>query len=175
MKVLLLADVDSLGWFGDVVEVATGYARNYLLPRRLAAAATEANVKAVEAESRSRAEKRASQRKRLEAAAAALDGTSLVITAKANEQGHLFGSVARSDVADELRRQGKLPPQAPAKGPAVTFEGGQLAVGDEVVRLGEHIKQVGAYPGIEVKFADDLVARIDLTVTAAGDDPSGES
>jgi len=174
MKVLLLADVDPLGWFGDVVEVPAGYARNYLLPQALATAATETNLRAVADESQRRAEQRATHRKRLEAAAEALDGAAITIKAKANEQGHLFGSVSRSDVADELRRNNLLPPRSAAKGPHVTFEGGNLAVTDEVVRLEEHIKQVGTYPAVEVKFADDLIARIELTVAAA-EDSQGES
>ena len=77
MKVLLLADVDPLGWFGDVVEVPAGYARNYLLPQALATAATEVNLRAVADESQRRAEQRATHRKRLEAAAEALDGAAI--------------------------------------------------------------------------------------------------
>ena len=70
MKVLLCEDVDKLGWLGDVVEVTTGYARNYLLPHGLARPATEANIKAIAQEKARRTEQRRLDKTRLEAAAA---------------------------------------------------------------------------------------------------------
>ncbi len=72
MKVLLCEDVDRLGWLGDVVEVKNGYARNYLLPCKLAIVPTEANLKSLAEEKATRAEERISDRKRLESAIAAV-------------------------------------------------------------------------------------------------------
>lgn len=147
MKVLLCQDVKKLGWLGDVVEVSEGYARNYLLPQGLAMAASEANLKTIAKEKARRAEQRIMERKRLEKAAAAVNGAEAVIASKANEQGHLFGSVSASEIAANLRELG--------------FE-----VADEVVQLTEHIKQVGTYQ-ISLKFADDLTATVNVVIVAA--------
>ena len=146
MKVLLCQDIKKLGWLGDVVEVSEGYARNYLLPQGLAKEANEANLQVIAKEKAKRAEQRIMERKRLEKAAAAVNGAEAVIASKANEQGHLFGSVAAGDIAANLRELG--------------FE-----VADEVVQMAEHIKQVGTYP-VTLKFADDLTATVNVVIVA---------
>lgn len=146
MKVLLCEDVDKLGWLGDVIEVKDGYARNYLLPCRLAIVPTEANLKSLAEEKARRAEERIENRTRLESAIAAVDGAEAVIAAAANEQGHLFGSVTNSMIAENLRGQG--------------FE-----VADEVVRLESHIKEVGT-SRVTLKFAEDLSATVNVVVVA---------
>ena len=74
MKVLLCADVKKIGYYGDVVDVADGFARNYLFPQGLAKVATEDNVRSVADEKAKRSEQRLRERKRLEAAAAAING-----------------------------------------------------------------------------------------------------
>ena len=94
MKVLLCEDVEKLGWLGDVVEVKEGYARNYLLPQGLAKVATKVNIKAIADEKAQGVEERKSERMRLEESAKAVEGAEAVVAAKANEQGHLFGSVS---------------------------------------------------------------------------------
>jgi large subunit ribosomal protein L9 len=154
MKVLLCQDVKLLGWLGDVVEVNTGYARNYLLPQGLAIVPTEANLKSLAKEKGRRAEERMSDRKRLEEAAAAVDGAEAVVAAKANEQGHLFGSVTAREIAANLREQG--------------FE-----VADEVVALGGHIKEVGTH-NVKLKFDKDLTAAVSVVIVAAGEGVSAE-
>jgi large subunit ribosomal protein L9 len=149
MKVLLVKDVDKLGWLGDVVEVNTGYARNYLLPQRLAKVPSEANLKAIAKEKAKHAEQRITERKRLEQAAAAVEGAEAVIAAKANELGHLFGSVGAVEIAANLREQG--------------FE-----VADEVVRLDEHIKEVGT-TNVTLEFAEGLRATVNVVVVPAAE------
>ncbi|RKY22045.1 MAG: 50S ribosomal protein L9 [Planctomycetota bacterium] len=146
MKVLLTSDIEKLGWLGDVVQVSSGYARNFLLPQGLAEPATEQNIKSIAAEKARRAELRMRQREQLEAAAAAVEGAEAVIAAAANEQGHLFGSVTPRAIAENLRQQG--------------FE-----VADEVVQLAEHIRQVGTH-SVGLKFADDLTVTINVVVVA---------
>ena len=146
MKVLLVSDVKKLGWLGDVVEVNEGYARNYLLPHGLAQVPSEANLRALAEEKARRAEERIQERKHLEAAASAVEGAEAVIAAKANEQGHLFGSVGPREVAENLRAQG--------------FE-----VADDVVSLGGHIKQVGTH-SVKLDFDKDLVATVNVVVVA---------
>lgn len=148
MKVLLCEDIKNVGWLGDIVEVNPGYARNYLLPQGLAAIATEANVKVLAKEKAKRAEQRIHQRKRLEQAAVAVDGAEAVLAAKANEQGHLFGSIAARDIAGNLREQG--------------FE-----VADEIVQLPENIKQVGTTQ-VTLKYAADLTATVNVVVVPTG-------
>lgn len=106
MKVLLTCDVDALGWVGDVVDAADGYARNYLLPQGLAVEPTDANVKAWAAAKAAAAEKRKAVVERLAQMAEALQGAEAVVTARANPAGHLFGSVAVEAVIENLRSQG---------------------------------------------------------------------
>ncbi len=144
MKVLLCEDVEKLGWLGDVVEVNIGYARNYLLPQGIGKVATEASIRAIAEEKAKRAEQRIHDSKRLEDAVKVLEGAEAVLAAKANEQGHLFGSVTEQQIAANLREQG--------------FE-----VADEVVQLPEHIKQVGTH-AVTLKFSDDLTVTVNVVV-----------
>jgi len=148
MKVLLCEDIQKLGYFGDVVEVAEGYARNYLLPEGLAIVPTEDNLRSLAEEKAKRAEQRIKEHERLESVAEKTKGAEAVIAAKANELGHLFGSVTAKDIAANLRDQG--------------FE-----VADEVVNLKEHIKQTGVYT-VDLKFTDELTVPVTLTVVAEG-------
>ena len=103
MKVLLCEDIDKLGWLGDVVEVRTGYARNYLIPQGLAKAANESSIRAIAEEKSKRAEQRRLDGKRLEEAVKAIEGAEAVVAAKANELGHLFGSVTESWYASAVK------------------------------------------------------------------------
>ena len=155
MKILLCQDIDRLGWFGDVVEVAEGYARNYLLPQGLAKTVTEANLRSLAKEKASKAELRKLTRERLEELATAADGAEAVVAAKANEAGVLFGSVGQQKIAANLREQG--------------FE-----VADEIVQLPEHIKQVGTSQ-VMLKFAEDLTATVNVVVVAQTKDEKTES
>lgn len=144
MKVLLCEDIAKLGWLGDVVEVNVGYARNYLLPQGLAKVATKSSIRAIAEEKAKRSEQRIRDSKRLEVAAKAVEGAEAVVAAKANEQGHLFGSVTERQIAANLRAQG--------------FE-----VADEIVKLPEHIKQIGTHT-VRLKFADNLTATVNVVV-----------
>ncbi|MDI9431496.1 MAG: 50S ribosomal protein L9 [Sedimentisphaerales bacterium] len=146
MKVLLCEDIRRLGWLGDVVDVTEGYARNYLLPQGLAKVATEGNIRAIAKAKAERAEERLKERKRLAAAAEAVNGAEAVLAAKANEHGVLFGSITDRMIAANLREQGFM-------------------VADEVVRLPEHIKQVGAH-SVTLKFGDDVTATVNVVVVA---------
>ena len=149
MKVLLTEDIQKLGWFGDIVEVNNGYARNYLLPKGLATTVSEDSIRALAEEKSKRAEQRIKEKKRLEEAAKAVDGAEAVIAAKANEQGHLFGSVSEKQIAANLRAQG-------------------FTVADEVVHMSEHIKEVGTHQ-VKLKFAENLVVSINVVVVPEQD------
>jgi len=148
MKVLLCEDIQKLGYFGDVVDVAEGYARNYLLPGGLAIVPTEDNLRSLADEKAKRSEHRIRERERLESVAEKTKGAEAVIAARANALGHLFGSVSAKEIAANLRAQG--------------FE-----VADEVVKLKEHVKQTGVFT-VELKFTDELTVPVTLTVVAEG-------
>ena len=148
MKVLLCEDIAALGWLGDVVDVNDGYARNYLLPQRLAMIPTEANLRVLADEKGRRAEHRKLSRERLEKVAEAVEGAEAVVAAKANEQGVLFGSVSERDIATNLAAQG--------------FE-----VSESQVAMGGHIKQVGTH-NVKLRFDKELTATVSVVVVAEG-------
>lgn len=108
MDVILLQDVEKLGLRGDVVDVARGYARNYLLPRRLAETATPARVAELQRVEAQRARHEARSADQAEEIAAVLAKTVLTFEVKAGPTGALFGSVTPSDVADEIWRTRKV-------------------------------------------------------------------
>jgi large subunit ribosomal protein L9 len=102
MEVILLSDVDHVGLRGDVVSVARGYARNYLLPRRLAEEATPARVSELQKRDVLRARHEAKTADQAQEIAEALSGTVLRFEVKAGPTGSLFGSVTPTDIADEI-------------------------------------------------------------------------
>ncbi|MHB0946091.1 MAG: 50S ribosomal protein L9 [Sedimentisphaerales bacterium] len=148
MKVLLCEDVESLGWYGDVVEVKEGYARNYLLPQRVAVVPSESKIKAMAEEKAKRSEQRNIAMERLKKIAEKVEGAEAVIAAKVNEQGNLFGSISESQIAENLRQQG--------------FE-----IADKFVRLDHHIKEAGQF-SVRIKFAADITATVKVTVVPEG-------
>ena len=150
MKVMLCEDIQKLGWLGDVVEVAEGYARNYLLPQGLAKPATEANLRSIAKDKAKRAEERTLEAEKLKVVAEAVEGAEAVVTAKANEQGVLFGSVTANQIAQNLREQG--------------FE-----IADELVDLHEHIKTVGT-AHVQLRFSEELTATVSVVVVPEGGD-----
>jgi large subunit ribosomal protein L9 len=108
MEVILLSDVDHVGLRGDVVSVARGYARNYLLPRRLAEEATPARVAELQKRDTLRARHEAKTAEQAQEIAQALSGTVLRFEVKAGPTGSLFGSVTPTDIADEIWNTKKI-------------------------------------------------------------------
>lgn len=106
MELILREAVPSLGKAGDLVRVKPGYARNFLLPRGLAFEATEGNKKRIAAESKARAAQANQERAEAEAFAAQLATLELSFTAKAGEDGKLFGSITSGDIAEALAAKG---------------------------------------------------------------------
>ena len=150
MKVLLNEDIEKLGWLGDVVDVKDGYARNYLIPYSLAIVPTEENIAALAEEKAKRAEVRKIAKDKLAKVAESVSGAVVSIEAKANEQGHLFGSVTEGDIAKALRDAG--------------FE-----INASYVVLDHHIKEVGEFD-VTIKFAVDLEAVVKVNVIAQGEE-----
>ncbi len=153
MEVILLADVDKVGLRGEVVDVTRGYARNFLLPRRLAEPASPARV----AELRKRAELRVRQEagsvEQARALAATLETTELRFEVKAGPTGSLFGSVTPTDLADEIWRVAKI------------------RVDRRKIGLGEPIRKIGRYTVPIELFTDVGVDVRTLVVPEGGELP----
>src|ERR1051325_1723755 len=106
MQIILQEDIDKLGHRGDVVTVKPGYARNYLLPRKLAVEATAGNLKAIERIRTSLAKKTATELEAAQKQAGLLNGVALQFTRKTGENDQIFGSVTTADIAEGLEAQG---------------------------------------------------------------------
>jgi large subunit ribosomal protein L9 len=105
MKVILQKSIDKLGHPGDLVEVADGYARNYLMPRGLAVKASKGAMKHVESLRRAHAVRIDRAKAEAESVAQRLAATAIKVTARAGEEGRLFGSVTASEIAEEIEHQ----------------------------------------------------------------------
>ena len=145
-KVLLREDVDDLGARGEIVRVRAGYARNYLLPRKLAVEATAGNVKGIEAERAALLKKEAKERATAEAQSQQMSSLELEFRRKAGEQGALYGSVTNSDVADELEKKG-------------------FQIEKRKIHMEDHIKALGEY-SIPIRLFKDVTANVKLKVEA---------
>ena len=146
MEVILREHVDNLGRRGEVVKVADGYARNYLLPRKLALLATEGNKKQIERERSKFEAKEADEQNVARAIADRLGSVEVVIARKVGETHALYGSVTTADIADSLTAKG--------------FE-----IDRRKLQLAEPIKQLGEFD-ITVKLHRDVSATIKLKVVA---------
>ena len=149
MKVLLRKNVYKLGKIGDVVEVKNGYARNYLVPHGIAYQPTEANIKAVESEKAKYLEELAEQRKELQIRADAVNGKEVTIAARANVEGHLYGSVGPAQIAAALN------------------DIGAMVNPDEVV-MPQPIRQLDKYD-VEIRFEEDVTATVCVWVVPTQD------
>ncbi len=106
MKIILMQDLEALGYEGDIADVARGYARNYLIPKGLAIEASEANLKALEMRRKKILAKRAKDKEEAEQVMERLSGITVRVRAKAGEDGKLYGSVTSRDIAQQLDAQG---------------------------------------------------------------------
>jgi len=146
MKVILMTDVPALGHRGETRDVANGYARNFLLPRKLAVLATPANLKNVEHLKRQRQKEEHRALEAARATAAKIEALTLAVTARASEDGRLYGSVSAQDVIEFLERH-------------------QVSVEKRRVHLEEAIKAVGDYQ-VPVRLHGDVTASLTVSVTA---------
>jgi large subunit ribosomal protein L9 len=146
MEVILREHLENLGRRGDVVKVAAGYARNYLLPRKLALLVTEGNRRQIERERAKYDAKEAEDRRDAEAVAGRLAALDIVIARKVGETGALYGSVTASDVADALEAKG-------------------FPIDRRKLQLGEAIKQIGDVD-VPVKLHRDVTATLKVRVVA---------
>ena len=138
MEILLRKDIDKLGQAGDIVQVADGYARNYLFPHRLASPVTAENLRTLDAEKR-RAQREADRKHQaLVAYAKKLETVSCTVVAQATDSGHLFGSVGPAQVSQALAEEGH-------------------EIDERAVHLETPIKETGVY-AIELHLAPDVTA-----------------
>ena len=144
MEVILREDIEKLGGRGQVVKVAAGYARNFLLPKRLAVEATDSNRKIVEQERQAHLRKEVKHKGEAEDLSKLLGGVSVTIVQKAGEADQLFGSVTSKDVADALAAK-------------------NFTIDRRKVQLDEPIKQLGEFK-VPVRLHKDVTAEITVNV-----------
>lgn len=147
MKLILKENIETLGQIGDIVKVAPGYARNYLLPKGLAIEATVKNAKALDHAKRQMAYKKNKAIESAKNLADKLGAVNVTLSHKAGDEGKLFGSVTTMEIADFLKAQG-------------------FDIDRKKIVLAEAIKQVGEYT-LAVKIHPEVAASVKVTVSAA--------
>jgi large subunit ribosomal protein L9 len=148
MEVILRQHVDNLGRRGDLVKVADGYARNYLLPRKMALLATEGNKKVIEREKEKFDAQEAEEQKVAQAVADRLANVEIEIARKVGETDALFGSVTNADVAESLAAKG-------------------FDIDRRKVQLHEPIKKLGEF-NVPIKLHREVVVTMKVKVVAEG-------
>jgi large subunit ribosomal protein L9 len=146
MKVILMTDVPALGHRGETRDVANGYARNFLRPRKLAVEATPANLKNVEHLKRQRTKEDHRALEAAKATAARIEVLTLSVTARASEDGRLYGSVSAQDVLEFLEKN-------------------QVPVEKRRIQLDDPIKAVGDYQ-VPIRLLGDVTASLTVSVAA---------
>jgi large subunit ribosomal protein L9 len=140
MEIILREDIDKLGQRGQVVDVAAGYARNFLLPKRLAVAATESNKKIVEQERQSALRRDAKEVAGAQELAKMMANVNVTISQKAGDNDQLFGSVTAKDIADSLERQG------------YNIDRRKVQLDEPIKTLGEHKATVRLHRDVTVEI-----------------------
>jgi large subunit ribosomal protein L9 len=148
MEVILREHVDNLGRRGEVVKVAEGYARNFLLPRKLALPVTEASKRQIERERVKFEAKEAEEKKGAEAIAERISAAEITIARRVGENDTLYGSVTAADITEALQKQG-------------------IDVDRRKVQLPEPIKQLGQVP-VPIKIHRDVTAQVTVKVVKEG-------
>lgn len=148
-KVLLREDVDDLGARGEIVRVRSGYARNYLLPRKLAVEATVSNVKQIDQERAALLRKEAKERATADAQSAKLGTLVLEFKRKAGEHGALYGSVTSMDIAEALQERG-------------------YEIDRHRIHLREPLKRLGEF-SVPVRLHREVTVNLPVKVAAEGE------
>jgi large subunit ribosomal protein L9 len=154
MEVILKEDVANLGHRGDVVKVADGYGRNFLLPRKLAMQATEANKSVIEQMKAAAARRSATEKAQAEELLVKLQPVVLSFTRKSGENGQLFGSVTTADIAGDLAQKG--------------FE-----IDRRKIQLSEPLKSLGDFT-VTIKLHREVAAHIKVQVVTDVTEPAAE-
>lgn len=146
MKLILTADVNDLGKRGDVVDVADGYARNFLLPRSYAMKATTGALEQAEAVREARIEAERKAKEEAETIATQLVGSRVVIAAKAGDEGQLYGSVGVGDVVEGIKRF-----------TGIELTTSQVELEEPIKAIGLHEIQIKAHPQVEFPLTLDVI------------------
>lgn len=145
MQVILREDVDKLGKIGDTVKVRDGYARNYLIPMKKAIEATPKNLRALEHAKKMVADRLRRLKKEAATVAERLKSVSVVIKAKAGEEGKLFGAVTAKDIAEAVAAQG------------LEIDKRKILLDEPIKRLGEHTVPVKLHADVTVELKVSVV------------------
>lgn len=148
MKVILQADVRGKGKKGEIIEAAEGYARNYLIPRKLAVIATKDGINTVRLKEKAHRAEEARLKAEAEATAEKLQGVTVKLTAKAGTGGRLFGSVTTKEIAETLEKQSGI------------------AIPKQKLVLTDPIKSFGTFP-VKAKLGYDVTGSVNVVVTEA--------
>ena len=146
MKLILTDDVNELGKRGDVVDVAEGYARNFLLPKKKAIKANEGALAQAEAVREARIEAERKAKDEAENIATQLVGSRVVLAAQAGDEGQLYGSVGASDVVEGIRRF-----------TGIELDRGQIEIASPIKAIGLHEIQVKVHPEVEFPLTLDVI------------------
>jgi large subunit ribosomal protein L9 len=162
-KAILLVDVDHLGHRGDVVSVARGYLRNYLLPRHLAEVATDARIAEVEKVRASRAKQEARSLDQAQEIANLINRTVLSIPARAGPDGRLYGSITSADLADEIWRTRKI-----------RVDRRKIRLDEPIKALGTYLISIDIFPEVRASLRTQVVQAegFDMTATATDAAPA---
>jgi large subunit ribosomal protein L9 len=144
MKVILVEDVKSLGKSGESVNVAEGYARNFLIPKKLALGATPANQRVYENEAKARLKKRDKEKADFQALAEKISALSLTIARQAGEDDKLFGSVTNGDIAEALAKEG-------------------FKIDKRTIELADHLKALGIFE-VPIRLHPEVAAIVKVWV-----------
>lgn len=146
MKLILISDVDPLGKRGDVVDVAAGYARNFLLPKRFAIPANDGALEQAESIREARIEAETRAKERAENIAQQLVGSRVVLAAQAGDEGQLYGSVSIADVVEGISRF-----------TGIQLERGQVELEKPIKAIGLHEIQIKLHPDVEFPLTLDVI------------------
>jgi large subunit ribosomal protein L9 len=147
MKLVLLQDVKNVGKKGDLVDAADGYARNYLLPRKLAVAATEGIMKSRDKEAADLKARKLREKEQAQELAATLEGSPVQLKVRVGDNGKLFGSVTSSDIASAIKDQLRH-----------NLDKKHIQLKDPLKALGEHVVPVKLHPEVQAKIRLVLAA-----------------
>lgn len=147
MKVILKEDVERVGKRGEIVEVSDGYARNYLIPKKLAVAATPSNLKAFQNEDKLRKMKADREKTKAEKLANKLKNISITIAVKTGEDDKLFGAVSSVDILSALKDKG------------IELHKGMIRMEDSIRSLGTHYVPIKLHPEVEAKLKVEVVKK----------------
>lgn len=148
MKVILMNDVKALGTAGAVVDVAAGYARNFLLPKGLAAEASSGAIALLEQQKRARSRREAEAQADAENLAKVLEGKQILVSAKSGGNGRLFGTVTSAQVAEAISSELNV------------------SIDRHKIEMPDNVKSLGSYP-VEIKLGKGITAKTSVKVVPA--------